>query len=624
MSLCGLLIVNHDCRSPRQTMLDAESWHSVDCWVVATQSEAAAKLFQNEDGGAGESIAAVIVNPNRAARYQLGLEAAARHGEYIVLCHPGESIEHLQTPEFGDKESSARLAYVDDHNRARWRRMLVKGGHDWNYDIESAELILSKGSARDVLDKKSRIRENSANLHVQAEWRTQLNALLAMHQNDQSLPGLNYEIGLSFLRLEDPSTAYDWFASLRTTTAGSAEQQASARTMMANINKTALQTEALQAQYQQAVDDAATFLDAHYHLADSLYQQGAYQAALDVCSNWQDSAPSQVSALDHTVYRNRIPRLMAQCHSALGNYADAVRYYNYALSPNDKHYRPSSEADSVALMHTDRDQAYQKAFPLPQVKSEQQNHFKIIVAFWNAADYLQGCVDSIARQQYCNYEVIFVDDVSTDGGLENVDLSGLTASRIVHAPYRRGPLHNQVAAVLECCDENDIVVVLDGDDTLAAPDVLRFINNVYTATDCWASIGQFKVNEEWRWGYARPILPNEDISEVFRNQTLRFPVHLRTHRAGLFHRLCEQDPSLSAFKNQAGEFFFYASDVAYCRAALSLSGAKRIRYIPKILMDYNVANPRSVHHNHREQQSQSCIEIAQLPPLNPLETYLSD
>ena len=184
-------------------------------------------------------------------------------------------------------------------------------------------------------------------------------------------------------------------------------------------------------------------------------------------------------------------------------------------------------------------------------------------------------------------------------------------------------MKNQIKAVLNHCDENDIVVVLDGDDTFADSGVLSHLDYVYSAVDCWMTIGQFKVNDNWRWGYARPILPSENISEVFARQTLRFPVHLRTHRAGLIHRLHERDPELNAFRDRQKNFFFYASDVAYCRVIMSLSGAEKIRYIPRILMRYNVKNPLSVHHQKRDLQTKSCIELAKMRPVPKLQSYQS-
>ena len=51
-----------------------------------------------------------------------------------------------------------------------------------------------------------------------------------------------------------------------------------------------------------------------------------------------------------------------------------------------------------------------------------QNHFKIIIPFYNVKKYLPRCVESLNRQRYRNFTAYFVDDLSTDGSLEAAKL----------------------------------------------------------------------------------------------------------------------------------------------------------------------------------------------------------
>jgi CDP-glycerol glycerophosphotransferase len=64
----------------------------------------------------------------------------------------------------------------------------------------------------------------------------------------------------------------------------------------------------------------------------------------------------------------------------------------------------------------------------------------VVVAFYNNADDLPDCLDSIAAQSVTDLEVIMVDDGSTDGGTEIAAAKAAADPRfILIQPEHGGP-----------------------------------------------------------------------------------------------------------------------------------------------------------------------------------------
>lgn len=101
--------------------------------------------------------------------------------------------------------------------------------------------------------------------------------------------------------------------------------------------------------------------------------------------------------------------------------------------------------------------------------------FSMIICAFNVQEYIEKAVDSILNQTYKNYEIIVVNDKSTDGTLEKlkkynnkikivnnkVNL-GLGSSRNIACTYAKG----------------EYIIYLDADDTLYEEDTLERVNEV--------------------------------------------------------------------------------------------------------------------------------------------------
>ena len=105
----------------------------------------------------------------------------------------------------------------------------------------------------------------------------------------------------------------------------------------------------------------------------------------------------------------------------------------------------------------------------------------IIIPVYNIARYIDSCVKSIIRQSYENFELILIDDGSTDGSGEVCDQWAEKDSRIqcIHQPNAGVSIARNIG--LEHCTGQYIMFV-DGDDEIA-PDMCEKLLKALTETD---------------------------------------------------------------------------------------------------------------------------------------------
>lgn len=107
-------------------------------------------------------------------------------------------------------------------------------------------------------------------------------------------------------------------------------------------------------------------------------------------------------------------------------------------------------------------------------------------------------IDSILMQEYTNYRAIVIDDASSDGTSEAI-LSYIAN----HAAFRNGrvrvqqnkvrkmALTNILDAGQNFCHEDDIFMVIDGDDYLLGKQVFKLFNAAFSSSDAWVVYSNF-------------------------------------------------------------------------------------------------------------------------------------
>lgn len=119
----------------------------------------------------------------------------------------------------------------------------------------------------------------------------------------------------------------------------------------------------------------------------------------------------------------------------------------------------------------------------------------VIIPSYNNELYCKDNLDSVFAQKYSNFRVIYINDASTDATGKLVDAYVHQRDlhdrvTIIHNDYNRKALMNIYQAV-HMCDDNDLIVVLDGDDQFAHEYVLAKFNRVHADGNVWLSYAQY-------------------------------------------------------------------------------------------------------------------------------------
>jgi glycosyltransferase involved in cell wall biosynthesis len=217
------------------------------------------------------------------------------------------------------------------------------------------------------------------------------------------------------------------------------------------------------------------------------------------------------------------------------------------------------------------------------------NRFKIVMSLYNCFETLPLCFESIASQRYRNFDVVVVDDASTEPGQwEWIDRycrhQGWLALR---NEQNLGPLAGLVRATEAAeCDDDDIIVHIDGDDRLAHADVLGRLGQIYSRGEVDLTYGQYQCHPNGVIGHCAPYDPAVIAERSYRT-TFGLWSHLRTFKAFLWNAIDDRD-----LRAPQGGYFRYAIDRVFMNPLMEMVG-HRFRVVDEVLYIYNCSNPRS-------------------------------
>jgi len=265
---------------------------------------------------------------------------------------------------------------------------------------------------------------------------------------------------------------------------------------------------------------------------------------------------------------------------------------------------------STIIQHitNQKDFFYEKTLkqPISYDKQAPTTKFHFIVPGYNVSEWLEKNVRSIKKQEYENYSVTFIDDVSRDGSVKiyNKIVENDQRFKIISNKTKKYALKN-ISMAIENLDASleDVIIVLDADDWLSSPYVLDYLNSFYKESGCLMTYGSYMYYPNGELGVEPSSYPEEVVeNNSYRNDKWR-ATHLRTFKKKLWDKIQQDD-----FIDEGGEYYKMAYDQALMLPMLEMA-REHAAYTPEILHVYNRANVLNVDKIKQKQQYETMLRI---------------
>lgn len=256
-----------------------------------------------------------------------------------------------------------------------------------------------------------------------------------------------------------------------------------------------------------------------------------------------------------------------------------------------------------------------KSFAVLEHKS-----FVVVIPSYNNSEWAEKNLRSVFEQKYDNYRVIYINDASTDNTLSRVNECVAKFEQghrveLWHNQTNRGAVDNIHRAVHSCLDD-EIVVLLDGDDWFSHDRVLEKLNEVYADSSVWLTYGSYIEYPNYSYTVANfsRKLPRKVIEKnEVRNFTKKHWClsHLRTFYSSLFKKIKIGDLLYE------GKYFDTAYDLAFMIPMVEMAGS-HAKYLREVFYIYNRATPLNDNKIRAKRQQQIAEYIIGLPRYSPL------
>ena len=249
------------------------------------------------------------------------------------------------------------------------------------------------------------------------------------------------------------------------------------------------------------------------------------------------------------------------------------------------------------------------------MKQKSSQTFRIITPFYNVEGFIARCLYSLKRQKNDNFHCYMIDDLSDDksstvAGLYTAGDKRFTLLQNNQKKYALENICNTIDSIDDISDD-DIIILLDGDDWLPSSNTLSHLEKVYNDNDCLMTYGSYVYAPSGKKGVEPSVYPQDVIDNNSYRQDQWRASHLRTFRYKLWKHLEQKD-----LQNEHG-FYKVAYDQAIMLPLLEMAGDRAV-YIPEVMHVYNRINPLNVDKTKQQEQFQTAQEVRAKKPYQRL------
>jgi glycosyltransferase involved in cell wall biosynthesis len=236
-----------------------------------------------------------------------------------------------------------------------------------------------------------------------------------------------------------------------------------------------------------------------------------------------------------------------------------------------------------------------------------QQKIVIITPTYNASKYIERCIQSVITQDYDNYLMIVIDDCSTDNTYELAKKYESDKIKVIRNVENKGAVRNQIECIKKFSERNDIVMFLDGDDSLVNDNqIFHFYNNLYDGTteftygSCWSMVDNIPLVSQ---PYPEQIKKEKKYRQYKFNWNMPY-THLRTFKAYLLENVNE-----NMFKDEKGNWYKAGGDGSIFYTLIEKSEPNKIKVVQDIVYNYNDTHPLNDYKVNSKEQTKNANRI---------------